>query len=41
MVSKGMSHCDGRVIGNTLQSDGTSPIECATAINSSECCEFR
>ena len=41
VVREGMSACEKRVIGNTLQSDGTRIEECPTAINSSECCEFR
>ena len=41
VVREGMSVCEGRVIGNTLQSDVTRIAECITAINSSECCEFR
>ena len=41
VVSEGMSVCEGRVIGNTLQSDVTRIAECITAISSSECCEFR
>ena len=37
-----MSVCEGRMIGNTLQSDGTRIDECTTALSfSSECCEFR
>ena len=39
VVREGMSVCEGRVIGNTLQSDDTRIAECA--INSSECSEFR
>ena len=35
-----MSVCEDRVIRNTLQSDGTRAIECATAFNGCECCEF-
>ena len=42
VVREGMSVCEGRVMGNTLQSDGTRILECATVISfSSECCEFR
>ena len=41
VVREGMSVCEGRVIGNTLQSDGTRKPECITATSSSECCEFR
>ena len=41
MVSEGMSVGEDRVIGNTLQSDGTRIAECSTAFSSSECCEFR
>ena len=33
---EGMSACEDRVIGNTLQSDDTRTAECPTAINSSE-----
>ena len=40
VVREGMSICEDRVIGNTLQSDGTRAIECATAFNGCECCEF-
>ena len=36
VVREGMSACEKRVIGNTLQSDGTRIAECPTAINSSE-----
>ena len=32
MVREGMSVCEDRVIGNTLQSDGTRIEECATVI---------
>ena len=35
-----MSVCEDRVIGRTLQRDGTRAIECATAFNGCECCEF-
>ena len=41
VVREGMSACEDRVIRHTLQRDGTRAVECATAINSSECCEFR
>ena len=42
VVREGMSVCEDRVIGNTLQSDGTRIVECITVISfSSECCEFR
>ena len=42
MVREGMSICEGRVIGNTLQSDGTRIAECITVVTfSSECSEFR
>ena len=41
VVREGMSVGEDRVMANTLQSDGTRIVECATAINSSECCEFR
>ena len=42
VVREGMSVCEGRVMGNTLQSDGTRILECATVISfSSECSEFR
>ena len=41
VVREGMSVCEDRVIGNTLQSDGTKMAECTTISNSSECSEFR
>ena len=42
VVREGMSVCEDRVMGNTLQSDGTRILECATVLSfSSECCEFR
>ena len=42
VVREGMSVCEGRVIGNTLQSDGTRIVECITVTPfSSECFEFR
>ena len=45
VVREGMSVGDNRVLGNTLQSDGTRIAECTTAkhtndVCSSECCEF-
>ena len=42
VVREGMSVGEGRVIGNTLQSDDTRRVECVTVVTfSSECCEFR
>ena len=42
VVREGMSACEGRVIGSTLQIDGTRKAECPTVTPfSSECCEFR
>ena len=42
VVREGMSVCEGRVIGNTLQRDETRIPECpAVSPFSSECCEFR
>ena len=42
VVREGMSVCEDRVIGNTLQSDVTRIAECKTVISfSSECREFR
>ena len=42
VVREGMSVCEDRVIGNTLQSDDTRIAECITVTPfSSECCEFR
>ena len=41
VVREGMSVCENRVMGNTLQSDDTRIAECITATSSSECCEFR
>ena len=42
VVREGMSVCEGRVNGSTLQSDDTRLVECITVIHfSSECCEFR
>ena len=39
-MREGMSVCEDRVIGSTLQSDGTRRVECATEIPfSSECGE--
>ena len=36
-----MSVCEDRVIGKTLQSDGTRTVECTTDQPfCSECCEF-
>ena len=32
VVREGMSVCEGRVIGNTLQNDGTRRLECVTVI---------
>ena len=41
VVREGMSACEDKVIGNTLQSDGTRILECTTVISfSSECSEF-
>ena len=41
VVIEGMSVCEDKVIGNTLQSDGTRIKECKTVPSfSSECCEF-
>ena len=36
VVREGMSVCEDRVIGNTLQSDGTRIAECTTVSNSSK-----
>ncbi len=36
VVREGMSACEDRMIGSTLQSDGTRILECPTVINSSE-----
>ena len=36
MVREGMSVGEDRVIGNTLQSDGTRTAECETVLTSSE-----
>ena len=41
MVREGMSVCEDRVIGNTLQGDGARKAECATVFVSSEFSEFR
>ena len=42
MVREGMSACEDRVIGSTLQSDGMRITECTTVFSfSSECSEFR
>ena len=42
MVREGMSVCEDRMIGNTLQSDDTRIAECDIVISfSSECSEFR
>ena len=42
VLREGMSVGEDRVIGNTLQSDGTRIAECTTITSfSSECCEFR
>ena len=42
VVREGMSACEKRVIGNTLQSDGTRIAECESVpLFRSECCEFR
>ena len=40
VVREGMSVCEDRVTGSTLQSDDTRIVECITT-SSSECCEFR
>ena len=40
-MREGMSVCEDRVIGNTLQSDDMEIVECITVTPfSSECCEF-
>ena len=36
VVREGMSVCEDRVIGNTLQSDDTRIAECVTLVGSSE-----
>ena len=41
VVREGMSVCEDRVIGKTLQSDDTRIVECETVFSSCECCEFR
>ena len=41
MVREGMSVDEDGMIGSTLQSDDARIVECVTAINSSECSEFR
>ena len=42
VVREGMSVCEDRMRGNTLQSDVTRTAECQTVFSfSSECCEFR
>ena len=42
VVREGMSDCEDRVIGSTLQSDGTRILECTTGFPfSSERSEFR
>ena len=42
MVREGMSACEKRVMGNTLQSDGTRILECVTVTPfNSKCFEFR
>ena len=33
MVREGMSVCEDRMIGSTLQSDGTRILECVTVIS--------
>ena len=40
MVREGMSVCEERVIGNTLQSDDTRILECVTVTTFSKCNEF-
>ena len=40
MVSEGMSACEDRVIGSTLQGDGMRITEYSTVLLSSEGCEF-
>ena len=37
MVREGMSDCEGRVIGDTLQCDDTRIDECGIDFGSSEC----
>ena len=42
VVREGVSVCEDRMIGNTLQSDGTRIAECPTVLPfSSKCSEFR
>ena len=43
VVREGMSVCEDRGIGKTLQSDDTRAVECTTTVLlfSSECSEFR
>ena len=42
VAREGMSVCEVRMIGSTLQSDDTRTIQCVTVPHfSSECCEFR
>ena len=36
VVREGMSVCDSRLIGNTLQSDETNVVECTTVFISSK-----
>ena len=40
-MREGMSGCEERMIGNTLQSDFARIAESSTAFSSSECCESR
>ena len=40
MVREGISVCEDRVIGKTLQNDETRILECITPFISSERCEF-
>ena len=40
-MREGISVGEDRMIGNTLQSDGTRIKECNTVFVSSECSEFR
>ena len=40
VVRDGMSVCEERMIGSTLQSYGARTAECETICSSSECCEF-
>ena len=41
MVREGMSVCEDRVMGGTLQSNGMRILECFTPFINSECYEFR